>query len=224
MFRTWIYRDNKSFNVKMNQKALKNLCFSKSQVTDRITDEDDTNRKYNMEHKMGNLEAHMASNRVRRALYRAKKTHKNLKKGEKSKPSEDNPNYHLESFTLQKLNPGDMLCSRSLLSASTPFTKGSSTESKNSKKLNSQRARFDIVAMSAEVVTYEFKKHHIAYIPKVLQKIFLKGIESSVDFDLMDISKLEDKLMNWDHVKQEIYLNQINKLRDMDDWKNYKKY
>ena len=135
-------------------------------------------------------------------------------------PKDDGTKKYVEHFVLKALSPGDILCSRALLSKNIGFD-GSDVPGKDPEIA---KARYDIVANSATLVTYELKRNNIVYIPEQLKKILLNGIKNSVDFDVLEIEKIEEKLKNWDAVKEEIYLEEISKFKLVDDADIYKKF
>jgi hypothetical protein len=96
--------------------------------------------------------------------------------------NEKNPNFthytcHFNLLPNNPLTPPTPLCSRAVLSSNIS-SDGVSNSNQNAGILP---ARYTILAMSKQVVTYEFKKEYIVYIPGPLKSVFLNGIKSGFD-------------------------------------------
>lgn len=72
------------------------------------------------------------------------------------------------------------LCSRAVLSSNISSDGVSNSE----QSAGILPARYTILAMSKQVVTYEFKKEYIVYIPGPLKAVFLNGIKGGFDWDV----------------------------------------
>lgn len=87
---------------------------------------------------------------------------------------------HFDLLPGSALSPPTPLCSRALLSKNI----GLDGRSLEKRKPGILPARYTILAMSKEVVTYELRKDFVVYIPGPLKAVFLKGIRDGFDWDV----------------------------------------
>lgn len=212
------------FNIRSLKQPLKGLCISKSEVTNRehlnLNQIEEMVKKGKMKESDLNdlLLGQLKAKGIQRKIFK----HSNRNFRYEDLESE-NPNKYIaykEHFILKTLNTGEILCSRALLSKNIGFD-GTAVPGKDPEI---EKALFNIVAVSSEVITYELKMNFIVYIPEDLKKTFLAGIKEIVDHDVMKVGELEKEVQAWDETKEMVFLREISKHREISDGNVYKRY